>query len=388
MLPLSIYLSDEYSVLDLRTLYRAIEHYLYMPDLELEEALEAFLIHPPESQSCELPPLAELEMYEPIDHAEANSNFNRDLTEPSDTSPLFIYPQHLHPRFNALIYPRIEKDLLKRLMPLIPDENDAPVYLAPINEERLTVELQLLVKLIQSGACKDRIGICISCASKRAIPTLGWLQKLAQNEGIQIPVCLLRGDNLEEQSRNAIIEALPDYPILRSRALINAQYRFVFELFDSESGSQLKPILIDPPADLLERAQANQWPCFGAPHWSSINPQLDNLPTPLDLFADERQRAEGFMLGQPGLADAIATQVETLRTEDRPVQPVINGTLRKSSEIVDICATQDVNQIIGQRMIPNEAQVREALAVVEEAQPAWDLQSVQERSRRLMEFAR
>jgi len=94
------------------------------------------------------------------------------------------------------------------------------------------------------------------------------------------------------------------------------------------------------------------------------------------------------MLSQPGLADAIATQVESLRTDDRPVQPVINGTLRKSGEIVDICATQDVNQIIGQRMIPNEDQVREALAVVEEAQTAWDLQSVEERSRRLMEFAR
>lgn len=388
MLPLSIYLSDEYSVLDLKTLYRAIEHYLYMPDPELEEALGAFLIYPLEPQSPELPSLAELEMYEPIDHAEANRNFNRYLTEASDTSPLFIYPQHLHPRFNALIYPRIEKDLLKRLMPLVPDESDDPVYLAPIDEERLSVELQLLVQLIQSGAYRDRIGICISCASKRAIPTLGWLQKLAQSEGIQIPICLLRGDNLEQQSRSALIEALPDYPILRSSALIDAQYRFAFELLASESGSELKPMLIDPPADLLGRAQANQWPCFCAPHWSAIDPQLDNLPTPLELFADERQRAEGFMLSQPGLADAIATQVETLCTDDRPVQPVINGTLRKSSEIVDICATQDVNQIIGQRMIPNEDQVREALAVVEEAQTAWDLQSVEERSRRLMEFAR
>ena len=387
MLPLSIYLSDEYSVLDLRTLYRAIEHYLYMPDLELEEALEAFLIHPLEAERPKLPALTKIEMYEPIDHAEANRNFNRYLTETPGSAPLFIYPQYLHPRFNALIYPRIEKDLLKRLMPLIPNQSDVPVYLAPINEERLTVELQLLVQLIQSGAYPSRVGICISCASKRAIPTLGWLQKLAQSEGVEIPICLLRGHDLEEQSRSALIEALPDYPILRSDALIDAQYRFAFEFFASESGEQLKPILIDPPTDLLERAEVQGWPCFSAPHWSSIDPQLDSLPAPLDLFAEERQRAEGFLLSQPGLADAIATQVESLRTQERPVQPVINGSLRKSDEIIDICATQDVNQIIGQRMVPNEDQVREALSVVEEAQSDWDLQSLEERSRRLMEFA-
>ncbi len=388
MLPLSIYLSDEYSVLDLRTLYRAFEHYIYMPDLELEEALEAFLIHPLESESSELPALTEIEMYEPIDHAEANRNFNRYLTEKNGSAPLFIYPQHLHPRFNALSYPRIEKDLLKRLMPLIQDQSDAPVYLAPINEERLTVELQLLVQLIQSGAYPDRVGICISCASKRAIPTLGWLQKLAQSEGVEIPICLLRGQELEEQSRSALIEALPDYPILRSSALIDAQYRFAFEFFARESGAQLKPIFIDPPTDLLERAEDQGWGCFSAPHWSSIDPQLDSLPAPLDLFAGERQRAEGFLLSQPGLADAIANQVASLRTEDRQVQPVINGSLRKSNEIIDICATQDVNQIIGQRMVPNEDQVREALSVVEEAQADWDLQRLEERSQRLMDFAR
>lgn len=399
MLPLSIYLSAEYSVLDLRTLYRAFEHYLYMPDSDIEAALHPFLIHPlSEPINSGLQELEEIQLYEPIDQAEANRNFNHylSLVQPDENSggsgdlghPLFIYPQHLHPRFNALSYSRIEKDLLKRLIPLIPEQGSRQVFLAPINEDRLGVELQLLVQLVRSIDRTGAIGICVSCASKRALPLIGWLKKLAQDEGVQIPVCLVRGYKIAEQARTALAEALPDYPILRSNALIDAQYRFAFEFLNSANGAGLIPLLIDPPTDLIERAQSKGWPVFSAFHWNDIDPKLDQLPSPAELFADERRRAEGFMPSQQGLSDAISREIDLLCNSQRPVQPIINGTLRQGSETVDICATQDVNQVIGQRMIPTEDQVREALSVVEGAQRSWDLQPVEERSRRVMEFAR
>ena len=72
MLPLSIYLSAEFSILDLKTLYRAFESYMFMPDGELEEALEDALLQPHLEQSIELPELAQVDLWEPIDPNEAN----------------------------------------------------------------------------------------------------------------------------------------------------------------------------------------------------------------------------------------------------------------------------------------------------------------------------
>jgi len=389
MLPLSIYLSAEFSLLDLKTLYRAFESYMFMPDGELEEALEDALLQPHLEQSIELPELAQVDLWEPIDPNEANRNFNAYLSsDRSEDAPNVIYPQHLHPRFNALVYPRIEKDLLKRLMPLMPESEVSTVILGPIDEDRLAVELQLLSKLLQSDDNSSQIGICISSCSKRAIPTLGWLQKLAEAEDVRIPICLMRSENLEPQVRSAIVSALPDYPILRSAALIEAQYRYAVEFLDSANAAALKPILIDPPEDLRLRAETRGWTCYSAPHWSKISSELDQLTLPLEIYSKERLRAPGFLLSQPGLGNAIADELESIKTDLRPVQAVINGTLQTGEELTDICACHDVNLVIGKRMIPTEEQVRRALSSVEEAHESWDLTPVKERSKRLLDFAK
>jgi len=390
MLPLSIYLSAEFSVLDLRTLYRAVEHYLYMPDRELEEALESMLLRPVELHGDnDLPTLEPVNLYEPIDPAEANRNFNQYLirSQLGGEEPLIIYPQHLHPRFDTLLFPRIEKDLLKRIMPLIPESQARQVYLGPIDEDRLTAQLKLLSTLLHSDGNSNQVGICISSCSKRAIPALGWLQKLAATEDVQIPVCLMRAEKLEPQVRSALVDALPDYPMLRSTALIEAQYRYAFEFLASGNASHLKPLLIDPPPDLQVRANSYGWPCFSATHWSEVRAELDLIPAPLQLYSENRLRAPGFMLSQPGLSHDIASELESLQADTRPVQAVINGTLQEGEETRDIFACHDVNLIIGQRIIPSESQVREALAVVEAGHEVWDLRSTEERSQILLGFA-
>lgn len=390
MLPLSIYLSEEFSVLDLRTLYRAVEHYLFMPDAELEEALEGVLMYPIESNDqTDLETLEQIDLYEPIDPTEANRNFNYYLSksQQADTEPLIVYPQHLHPRFDTLIYPRIEKDLLKRLMPLIPEGGPRKVFLGPIDEDRLTVELKLLSKLLNSGGYSNKVGICISSCSKRAIPTLGWLEKLAVSEECEIPICLMRAQSLEPQIRSALVDALPDYPMLRSAALIEAQYRFAFEFLASSNATHLKPLLIDPPSDLKARAQELGWPCYTADYWSEIRPELDLTPTPLQLYSQQRLRAPGYLLSQPELSHEIANELEALQAESRPVQAVIGGTLQPSDEVREIFACHDVNLIIGQRLVPTEAQVREALSVAEEAHEVWDLRPTEVRSKILLGFA-
>lgn len=406
MLPLSIYLSKEYAVLDLRTLFRAIEHYLFMPDAELEEALEEFLLHPnTRNEAADLPLLTLLTLNDPIDHREANRNFNAYLTAQQENLCItcFVYPQHLHPRFDALLYPRIEKDLLKRLIPLIPDQkpeladgtdtkktthNDkSALILGPIDEGRLIIQLQLLSKLLQATSVNDRIGTCVSASSKRAIPTLGWLQKLALSEQTQIPVCLMRAEGLDEQVHDALLNSLTDYPLLRSRALIEGQYRLAVAFLASDNATHLVPTLIDPPEDLLELAREKGWPCFSAHQWSDINPELDYLPAPLDLYQHERARARGVMLTEPGLGDAIAEHIESLQRSSRLVQTVIGGVLYPSDEHHEICACQDVNIVIGNRMVPTEDLVRKALSTVEQAQLSWDLQTLAIRTKRLVAFA-
>lgn len=380
-----------------------------MPDSELKEALQAFIrdpntvAEPIDLAMIDLPKISAVNLPNPVDHIAANRNFNAYLTaqQANPSASVFVYPQHLHPRFDALLYPRIEKDLLKRLIPLIPDqslgsstdedttaENDKPsLFLAPIDEERLVIQLLLLSKLLQSTSASDRVGICISACSKRAIPTLGWLQKLAASEQTPIPICLMRAENLEEQVHESLLDALSDYPVLRSGALIDAQYRMAVQFLASDNANCLAPMLIDPPAELLEIAHSKGWPCFSAEHWDSFGESLTDLPTPLDLYQGERMRARGVMLCEPGLGDAIAEQIELLQHTSHTVQTVINGVMHTSEIKVDICACQDVNVVIGTRMVPTEEQVREALSSVEKAQLGWDLVSVEKRSKRLADFA-
>ena len=142
----------------------------------------------------------------------------------------------LHPRIENLQYPQVETKLLHRLYQLLVVARHLDVAITIDAEEssRLEISLNIFSNLLRSELCKGwgKLGLAVQAYSKRALPTLGWLERLAKDTETSIPVRLVKGAYWDSEIKDAQRIGLNDYPVFTLKSNTDLSYavcaRFLF----------------------------------------------------------------------------------------------------------------------------------------------------------------
>ena len=134
----------------------------------------------------------------------------------------------LHPRYDAQNEQRVLTELYESCIKLIHLAKEANVGLTIDAEEmdRLELSLKLFEKLYQSQITKGwkQLGIVVQAYSKRALPVLCWLNKLATLGGDEIPVRLVKGAYWDSEIKWAQVSGLDGYPVFTRKAATDLSY--------------------------------------------------------------------------------------------------------------------------------------------------------------------
>lgn len=142
----------------------------------------------------------------------------------------------LHSKFT----PGNEDQLTAELVPRVLDIARAgrafglPITLDAEEQDRLDPTLQVFASVFADPelAHWNGLGIAVQAYSKRAIPVLRWLRKLAQAEGKRIPVRLVKGAYWDNEIKWAQEQGLADYPVFTRKLHTDVSYlaamRFLF----------------------------------------------------------------------------------------------------------------------------------------------------------------
>ena len=163
---------------------------------------------------------------------------------PCETS-ISIKLTALHPRIENLQHPQVEAKLLHRLYQLLVVARHLDVAITIDAEEssRLEISLNIFSLLLRSELCKGwgRLGIAVQAYSKRAMPTLGWLEQLAKNTETRIPVRLVKGAYWDSEIKQAQKIGLNDYPVFTLKGNTDLSYGVCARFLLSNNCCWLQP---------------------------------------------------------------------------------------------------------------------------------------------------
>ncbi|MEW5962026.1 MAG: bifunctional proline dehydrogenase/L-glutamate gamma-semialdehyde dehydrogenase PutA [Pseudomonadota bacterium] len=127
----------------------------------------------------------------------------------------------LHPRFEAGKEGRLAKELLPRVMTILraAEARAIPVAIDAEEQDRLEPTLAVLAAAFAHPAIArwNGLGIAVQAYSKRAIPVLRWLRRMADLTGKRIPVRLVKGAYWDSEIKWAQERGLADYPVFTSK---------------------------------------------------------------------------------------------------------------------------------------------------------------------------
>src|SRR5690554_2813035 len=134
----------------------------------------------------------------------------------------------LHPRYEVANRDRVLTELADTLTELIALAKKADVGVTIDAEEmdRLELSLELFEKVYRSGVCKDwpRFGLVVQAYSKRALPTLCWVNALARECGDEIPIRLVKGAYWDTEIKHSQQMGLSGYPVYTRKASTDVSF--------------------------------------------------------------------------------------------------------------------------------------------------------------------
>lgn len=134
----------------------------------------------------------------------------------------------LHPRYEASQRQRILQELTASLGRLTQRARELEVAVTIDAEEadRLELSLEVFAAVYSSSAVKGwgGFGLVLQTYSKRALPVLHWLIKLAEQQGDEIPVRLVKGAYWDTEIKHAQVLGLPGYPVYTRKANTDLAY--------------------------------------------------------------------------------------------------------------------------------------------------------------------
>ena len=156
------------------------------------------------------------------------SNAIRDLGEQqydeanSPRPTISIKLSALHPRYEVANEDRVLSELYDTVIKLIVQARELNIGISIDAEEvdRLELSLKLFKQLYQSEAAKGwgLLGIVVQAYSKRCLPVLCWLTRLAKDQGDEIPLRLVKGAYWDSELKWAQQAGEGGYPLYTRKA--------------------------------------------------------------------------------------------------------------------------------------------------------------------------
>lgn len=142
----------------------------------------------------------------------------------------------LHSRFRPGNEAQLRDELAPKLLELTRAARafGLPVTLDAEEQDRLDATLEMFATVFADPelAHWNGLGLAVQAYSKRAIPVLRWLRKLALQHGKRIPVRLVKGAYWDNEIKWAQEQGLTDYPVFTRKLHTDASYlacmRFLF----------------------------------------------------------------------------------------------------------------------------------------------------------------
>ena len=254
MLPLSILFSDEYRLLSRQQLSRGIAQYFAIPDQVLVDSWQTLheLLPPLQEPNRIMADTAPTEPLQPrpLTAEAANQRFNQYLKqlEQPDPTTLLVNPADLHPRYEAMQRNRIREGICNRLhaLALTAQEHHHCLVLCIPGEETLELSLEILAATLARPGLEGwgNLGICLHTSSKRALPTLGWLEHLGRTLHTGIPVRLISGMPDEDEILFAQQAGYACYPVLTDPEHCRISQELCLQFIQSANNSCLHASLL------------------------------------------------------------------------------------------------------------------------------------------------
>ncbi|MCG8518708.1 MAG: bifunctional proline dehydrogenase/L-glutamate gamma-semialdehyde dehydrogenase PutA [Pseudomonadales bacterium] len=134
----------------------------------------------------------------------------------------------LHPRYEVAQEERVLTELYDTVLGLLKQAREKNVAITIDAEEmdRLELSLRLFEKLFTAPEAKGwgGFGLVIQAYSKRALPVLCWLTKLAKEQGDEIPIRLVKGAYWDTEIKICQQLGLDGYPVFTRKEATDTSY--------------------------------------------------------------------------------------------------------------------------------------------------------------------
>ena len=134
----------------------------------------------------------------------------------------------LHPRYESTQRTRVLEELYFTLVTLLTHAREQQVAVTIDAEEadRLEISLELFAKLLDHDCCQgwNDFGLVVQAYSKRALPILQWLEKLARDKNKRLPIRLVKGAYWDSEIKWAQQMGLDGYPVFTRKIATDVSY--------------------------------------------------------------------------------------------------------------------------------------------------------------------
>ncbi|MCH9806401.1 MAG: bifunctional proline dehydrogenase/L-glutamate gamma-semialdehyde dehydrogenase PutA [Alphaproteobacteria bacterium] len=134
----------------------------------------------------------------------------------------------LHPRFEPGKEYRLSSELMPTLTKLLRAAcaQGIPVTLDAEEQDRMDLAAAVFAHAYMNPALNNwhGLGIAVQAYSKRAVPMLRWLRKLAERKGKRIPVRLVKGAYWDSEIKWAQQRGLENYPVFTRKLHTDVSY--------------------------------------------------------------------------------------------------------------------------------------------------------------------
>ncbi|MGO2159410.1 MAG: bifunctional proline dehydrogenase/L-glutamate gamma-semialdehyde dehydrogenase PutA [Vibrio toranzoniae] len=165
------------------------------------------------------------------DYLMAIEAVGRDTYVSSKSSPapsVSIKLSALHPRYEVANEDRVLTELCDTLEQLLRRavELDVAITIDAEEADRLELSLKLFEKLYRTDLVKGwgKFGLVIQAYSKRALPVLVWLNRLAKEQGDLIPLRLVKGAYWDSEIKWSQQAGFSDYPVYTRKEATDVAY--------------------------------------------------------------------------------------------------------------------------------------------------------------------
>ncbi|MGB1319902.1 MAG: bifunctional proline dehydrogenase/L-glutamate gamma-semialdehyde dehydrogenase PutA [Vibrio gallaecicus] len=162
------------------------------------------------------------------DNLSSSSSSSNNGSETSPLPSVSIKLSALHPRYEVANEDRVLSELYDTVIQLLNRAVELNVAITIDAEEadRLELSLKLFKKLYSSDLVKGwgKLGIVIQAYSKRALPVLMWLNRLAKEQGDLIPLRLVKGAYWDSEIKWSQQAGYDDYPVYTRKEATDVAY--------------------------------------------------------------------------------------------------------------------------------------------------------------------